>query len=1296
MSNGYKKIESYQCLIFSILIVIIGSFTFKKKGTLKPLLTTLLFLCLSVIFAQNETNNWYFGANAGMSFSTGAPTPLLDGALSTAEGCATISDSNGNLLFYTDGVTVYNRNHVIMLNGSGLNGNFSSTHSGIIIPKPSAAGFYYVVTVDAEAGVNGLQYSEVDMSLDSGLGGITGVKNVPLHTPTLEKVTVIKNAGSDEYWILSHKWNSDEFICFKVDMNGINPNPVISSTGAIIGSPTLTGRDDQTKGQIKFSPNGTKVAVAHSKNLNEVQLFDFDAQTGVLSNGEIVFSGPLTNDVYGVEFSPNSELLYIGILGEGIYQLDLTPPPGLPIFFTMLAVNTVPAPYGSLQLAKDGKIYVALSSRPHLDVINNPNVQGAGCNYQQAGFLLNGRQSRLGLPTFIQSFLFIEDIQFVDVCLGDTTQFNLTNPFDSVFWDFGDAASGANNNSTLSTPTHVFTAAGTYTVTATVTFNGLTASRTSVVEIFEKPTATQPQDILLCDADNDGFEPFDLTSLDNAILNGLSFTDFEVAYFASLSDYNNDTPITNPSTFVTALPFTIQTIIASARNRRNATCNSITSFQITISESPFPVANIPVLTLCDNTSIGTDNDGIVLFNLTQYENTILNGQASSDFELLYFTDAALSSAILNPAAYQNSTVSETIYVQMINRNNNECAAVTSFQIEVLPLPMINMVVELAQCDDDLDGISSFNLNEAISEITNASSVAITFYTNNTDAVNGSNPILNPTTFQNNIPNLQTIYATVVSANGCARVAQINLRVVTTQIPSSFSEIIFKCDDGVNLYDGIATFDLTASRNAVRSLFPTGQSLDIQFFTNEVDALTESNPILNIGSYQNSTSPGSQAIYVRVDNATNDCIGLGQHITLQVESNPLNVAPILIEQCDANNDGVESIDTTSLNAQLLQGQTGVELIFRDSSGALLPSPLPNPFTTSTQDINVELINRNAQNPLNDCSVFTTVSFLIDAGVFASAVPDLVACDDDNDGLYSFDTTNIESSILGTQTGLLVTYRNFTGTLLPSPLPNPFITGSQQIIATVTNPINGLCFAESTITFKVNPSPELLMDEEWTICDGDTVTLAADPGYDTYLWSTGETSDSITVRSPGNYRVTVGYIYGNTSCEESKELVVRTSSIAVIRNVAINDWSQNNNSIAIQAAGTGYYEYSLAGIIYQDSAIFENVPAGQYRVHVRDKNGCGVVSEDVYLLFYPNYFTPNGDGYHDFWQIYNADKEPNIVIHIYDRYGKLLKQIDGSGNGWDGTYNGNPLPSNDYWFSVTRENGKIYKGHFTLKR
>jgi hypothetical protein len=189
-----------------------------------------LFLVIFVqintsVHGQNEFNIWYFGGNAGLDFNSGTPALLTNGALNTSEGCATVSNSSGQLLFYTDGLNVWNANHVVMPNGSGLAGNPSSTQSAIIVPKPGSATIYYIFTSD---GINA-RYSEVNMALASGLGDVTSVKNIFLASNVHEMVTAVKHVNNADYWVIFRVYNSNQYKVFSTTSAGVNTSAVTSS-----------------------------------------------------------------------------------------------------------------------------------------------------------------------------------------------------------------------------------------------------------------------------------------------------------------------------------------------------------------------------------------------------------------------------------------------------------------------------------------------------------------------------------------------------------------------------------------------------------------------------------------------------------------------------------------------------------------------------------------------------------------------------------------------------------------------------------------------------------------------------------------------------------------------------------------------------------------------------------------------------------------------------------------------------------------------------------------------------------
>ncbi|WP_370479229.1 T9SS type B sorting domain-containing protein [Tamlana flava] len=689
-----------------------------KCKALRKLLCFLVVILFNFSFAQKESAFWYFGIKAGINFSETGVQTVLDGELSTNEGCATISNNNGDLLFYTDGITVWNRNHQVMPNGTGLLGHPSSTQSAIIVPKPNSNSVYYIFTVTNVGNPDGLRYSEVDLNLNNGLGDITSNKNIPLFTPSTEKITAVHHANGKDFWVISHAWESNEFLVFSVTENGVNIQPIVTPIGSYHG-----GHSYNSHGYMKVSPNGKKLAVAKWYSDSFVELFDFDSRTGAISN-PITIDGVFDNDgqsgAYGLEFSPDGNLLYVSDLkmarySSKLHQFDLSINTKDAILNSDTLIYSGNNLLSALQLALDGKIYISNSLTSYLDVIEHPNIRGIGCQHKNKEIYLGGRLTIFGLPPFIQSF-FIGTIEAENVCLGNETNFilEINQPIDQINWDFGDG-------------------------------NSATTTESS-------------------------------------------------------------------------------------------------------------------------------------FNYT--------------YEL--------------PGIYEvNATI--------------------------------------------LSGYNTYHLNK----------------------------------------------------------------------------------------------------------------------------------------------------------------------TVEVYNNP---------KIDVNTD-------------------------------------------------------------------------------------------------------------------------------------------------------------------------------WFLCNKEPLTLYLNSSHDGYLWSNGETTSTIEINQSGLYHVTA---FNNTSnpdviCEDFVEIQVVESGIATISDVEINDWTANSNSIRVAVEGVGDYEYSLDDLRYQDSNEFNDLRPGDYTIYVRDKNGCGIAEKEVYIMNYPKYFTPNGDGYNDTWKITASEMEPNMSIQIFDRYGKLIKQISPTSHGWDGSYNGYQFPTSDYWFVVNRpEKNKQYKGHFTLKR
>jgi PKD repeat protein len=400
------------------------------------------------VFAQKENNVWYFGNGAGIDFNSGSPVALTNGAIFTTEGCASIADTSGNLLFYTDGITVFNKVHNNMPNGVGLFGGNSSSQSAIIVPLPGSTTQYYIFTTPDQGSLSGLNYSIVDMTQQGGLGDVISLNNL-LHSPIGEKVSATRHANGTDYWIVAHEFNTNAFYAFQFSAAGVNPVPVVSSVGLVhLGY----------HGYMKFTPNAAKIGLAVGET-NDLELFDFNNSTGVVSN-PITFPNTYLYP-YGVEFSPDNSKFYIAQSGvggaPGIYQFDMLAGSPAAIIASGQLVGTTTNTYlGPLQAAPDGKIYCARYLTGFVGVIDNPNVLGAACNYIDMAVNLNAGVSMFGLPNMIPAFNSTPVAIFSSpnhICPGTCTDFtNLSINANTFQWTFSGATPGVSSDAN---PTNV-------------------------------------------------------------------------------------------------------------------------------------------------------------------------------------------------------------------------------------------------------------------------------------------------------------------------------------------------------------------------------------------------------------------------------------------------------------------------------------------------------------------------------------------------------------------------------------------------------------------------------------------------------------------------------------------------------------------------------------------------------------------------------------------------------------------------------------------------------------------------
>jgi gliding motility-associated-like protein len=464
----------------------------------------------------------------------------------------------------------------------------------------------------------------------------------------------------------------------------------------------------------------------------------------------------------------------------------------------------------------------------------------------------------------------------------------------------------------------------------------------------------------------------------------------------------------------------------------------------------------------------------------------------------------------------------------------------------------------------------------------------------------------------------------------------------------------------------------------------------QWFRNGVPITAAVNPTYTV------TTSGIYKVAVTINNTP--CIANGE-VTVEFVQKPILTSPVSLTQCDDNNDGISIFNLTKLNPIITQGNSqlsGVTYYPNQNSAENQINAITNP--TAYQSSNNQIIARVTNN--YGCVAYATVNLQVSNNTLVIQNP-ISVCDNDGvlDGITSINLSQNVSPIVLTNLppGSILEYYLTVSNAVnqTNSLPNSFTNSTAHTQIIFARAINGSdCYGIIPVTIKIiSFNPSNFHDEKITLCSGDTKNIAVANGFNSYLWNTGATTSSISITQPGNYSVTVTNSFG---CSATKTFTVIESSPAIITSIDINDFSGYNNSVQINVTGSGDYEYSINGFTFQDSPLFTTVPPDIYTVIVKDKNGCATTNQNFYVLDYPKYFTPNGDGINDIWEIKNLNQFPDASISIFDRYGKLIYNFKGNQQGWNGKLNQIDLLASDYWFVINFKNGKTIKGHFSLKR
>jgi len=641
----------------------------RRSACARLLLAALLLAAITVPApAQRDINIWYFGNRAGLDFNIPPGTPttpaeVTTSAMAGSEGSALVTDrATGALLFYTNGIQVFDRNNAPMPGATGasvLGGGGSSTQAAIVVPDPGNPNLYFIFTTP-DQGLSFAEFSIVDMTQRGGLGDVT-VRRQPL--PTLggtspparvcEKVAATRDAAGTGFWILFHEFTpaaagANAIYAYHLSNTGIDAVQVSNVGTAISNNPSFA------RGEMKVSPDGTWLATANETQVAE--LFRFNNATGAVTFVATLDAG---QQHYGVSFSPNSRLLYIndGWVGTGrnVDQFDLSDPIAGSILASRVRIGTSTAGnLGGMQIGPDGRIYCAHNSATTLSVINCPNVPGTGCNFVDVGFTFTGgRSSSWGLPNLILESVITPSFAGRDtaICAGGSVTIGLTPLAGHTYlWNADPTLSDPNVARPVVTPT----ATTSYPLRIT-TPHGCIERDTITVTVLPLPAVTVSPDTAICDGES-------------VQLNAGGGVTFQWSPVAGLSDPNIANPVATPTATTT---YSVRVINA-------ATCSD--SAQVTVTVNPKPTVDA-----------GSDTA------ICEGESHRLVATASPGVAFLWSPATGLDNpAIATPTATPAATTAYTVIVT----NATGCRDTSTVTITVAQRPTALVSPDIAICAGD--------------------------------------------------------------------------------------------------------------------------------------------------------------------------------------------------------------------------------------------------------------------------------------------------------------------------------------------------------------------------------------------------------------------------------------------------------------------------------------------------------------------------------------------------------------------------------------------------------------------
>lgn len=1236
---------------------------------------------------------------------TNPPSVIPGSAMFAIEGSSSIADAAGNLLFYTNGMFVYNQANFFMANGSGLFGGNTPVQPCVILKQPGSATLYYIFTVDGNGFAQGHNYSIVDMSLAAGMGSVT-VLNSPLYNNTcVERITATRQCNGVDFWVLGRDRTLpvNNFRAYSLTSAGANPVPVISSIGSL-GSNGIGG-------SMKLSPNGRKLLEVSSPG--SVFLYDFDNSTGVVSN-QIVLA--TSNNYLGCDFSPDGTKVYAGMtMNNSIHQWDLCAGPAV-----AASLYTLPAIFPTqMQRAPNGKIYAAqggMNPGTMLTAIDNPNVAGAGCTVNNMGLSISPGSTGQGLPNLtdyalqmavLPPFTYTADIVYGCYTASFTAPSEL-QPYPvggcltgsglvkSMAWNFGDPASGSANTSTLTNPSHTYPAMGTYTAMLLVDYGcGLGIDTLFQQVNINMPCVTVSSTSITCAnlgsatvSTTGGTGPYAYTwtptGQTGSVATGLS----PGTYTITLLDIGAGATYTMSTTFVPLVPLTgtlAGSYTMNCPNTGSATVqlsggsgnqsylwtNGLVSYTAaapnTLGPGAWSLTVTDLLTGCQVTKTLSLTSFYPAPQLAASGSSVCIGQninlnaVTNATALVWAGPQAYSSVQLSPLIANavpfmsgNYTVTATSALG--------CMRDTAVNVNVLPPP--SLTVSMSS-----NSLCAQSLNGSPSTITLTSGGAATYTLITPLYIHNSNPN-GPVSAITSMPPFQAgvATATLLGFNGaCTATTTASFTIVPNPTVSVISSTPVICAGQSHTYTsqgaasytwgpgspGLSTYTapVTVANPTATAVYSVmGGSLGCNSGTETVTltvmplpvfTLLPDHPVVCKGSSVNLVVGGTAGSY-----SWQPPGGLSS------TTGPLVIASPAASQI--------YLVTGSLNGCTTTAAVSVSV-----------APLPNPLIS---------VSKTAVC-LNDSSTFSALGgvqyvWTGPNGFHAQGQTlALLALNVNFAGIYTLTATDNNGCSNTASTQLLV-----------HELPTGSLSGLRQ----------GCVPFCSAFSFSGSPAVSATWHYHYQQVSGNEFSCCFD--------------------QPGTHSVTGRFYDALTTCSQTVDYMVTAypkpeagfSFVPEAPVEGLDEVTFINESEGGQQSDWAWHFINNAGktVLAPDARyVFEK--EGNYPVAMVVKNTWGCADSIVkvisvkpdFSMYVPNAFTPNDDG-HNALFLPVAHGINHYSLSVYNRWGQCVYQASGEAPAWDGTFKGMPCREDVYvWkISATARNGETRQmnGHVTLYR